>query len=69
MDLFEFIEDEFDEYFERIARPRRNRVINPRPNYFESLDDIDFRNRFRLTKQVIVYILSLIESDIKTTTN
>ncbi|CAG9793024.1 unnamed protein product [Diatraea saccharalis] len=42
MDLFEFLEDELDEYFEHITRPRRNRVIKPRPNYLESLDDQDF---------------------------
>ena len=69
MKLFEFLEDEFDEYLERFTRPRRSRVINPRPNYFESLDDQDFRNRFRLTKRAVVYILSLIESEIKTTTD
>ncbi|CAH2094789.1 unnamed protein product [Euphydryas editha] len=69
MDLFEVLEDELDVYFQRVTRPRRNRVIRPRPNYFDILDDVDFRARFRLTKRTVANILSLIESDIKTTSN
>lgn len=69
MDLFEILEDEFDELFGRLSRPRRQRVVRVRPDYFETLDDEEFRSRFRLTKTAVSYVVSLIEHDIKTTTN
>ncbi|CAH2101370.1 unnamed protein product [Euphydryas editha] len=58
-----------DPYITRVIRPRRNRVIRSRPNYFDILDDVDFRARFHLTKRTAANIWSLIESDIKTTSN
>nr|XP_023027420.1 putative nuclease HARBI1 [Leptinotarsa decemlineata] len=70
MDLFEFIEDEFDEYLlNPVMRPRRRPVIRNRPNYFTELDETDFRARFRLSKPSVTYVLSLIEGNITTVTN
>ncbi|XP_044764538.1 putative nuclease HARBI1 [Coccinella septempunctata] len=69
MDLFECLEDESDYYFASLSRPRKRREIRTRMEHFENYDDEEFRCRFRLTKASINYVLSLIEDDIRTTTN
>ena len=60
MDLFEMIEDEFDEYFNNISYSRRSRVVRVRPDYYELLDDVDFRSRFILSKPSVSYVLPCI---------
>ena len=69
MDLVEFIEDDFDEFINHITRPHRRRIIRRRPDHYTELDETDFRIRFRLTKQAVSYLLSLIIDDIKTQTD
>lgn len=68
MDIFELIEDEFDDFYDRLMSSRRVPVFRNRENYMESLDETDFRTRFRLTKEAVIYVYSLIESEISATT-
>ncbi|XP_047523577.1 putative nuclease HARBI1 [Pieris napi] len=68
MDVFETLEDEFDEYFDRITTPRRNPVFQNRTNYMETLDETDFRTRFRLTKGAVMFVYSMIEETISAPT-
>ena len=42
--------DEFDENYNNVVRPRRYRIVYPRPNSYHGLDDMDVRNLFQLTK-------------------
>lgn len=67
MEVFETLEDEFDEYIDRLMSPRRNPVFRERINYVQSLDDTDFRTRFRLTKEAVMFVYSLIERAISVT--
>ncbi|KAK7869788.1 hypothetical protein R5R35_008318 [Gryllus longicercus] len=66
-DIIEMIDDEFDEFFDRLERSHRRHVFRDWPEYFEILDDHDFRSRFRLTKPAMSKVLFLIEQKIKTT--
>ncbi|CAF4819352.1 unnamed protein product [Pieris macdunnoughi] len=68
MEVFETLEDEFDEYFDRITTPRRNPVFQNRTNYMETLDETDFRTRFRLTKEAVMFVYSMIEETISAPT-
>lgn len=68
MDVFETIEDEFDEYLDRITTPRRNPVFQKRINYMTTLDETDFRTRFRLTKEAVTFVYSMIEETISAPT-
>ncbi|VEN43318.1 unnamed protein product [Callosobruchus maculatus] len=47
-----------------IRRPRRSRWIREREENFEKYDDVDFAQRFRLSKAATVEILDLIIDDI-----
>lgn len=69
MDLFDFLDDEFDDFLGNISRLRKHREIRPRINHLVEYDDEQFRSRFRLSKLAFNYVLSLIEDDIKTTTS
>lgn len=42
--------------------PRR---VNIRPDYFHSLSDMEFFQRFRLRKETVLDILILIENDLE----
>lgn len=64
MEIFETLEDEFDEYFDSLTIPRRNPVYRERINYMETLDETDFRARFRLTKKAVMFVYSIIEKAI-----
>lgn len=48
---------------------RRPKVYQERKKYFESLDDLEFFERFRLTKQTVVNILQQIDHSIRLPTN
>ncbi|KAB0799103.1 hypothetical protein PPYR_06983 [Photinus pyralis] len=41
------------------------RIIYQRPNYIESMDDMNFFRRFRLTKQATISLLELIEDQLE----
>lgn len=45
------------------------RQINIRSNYFETMDDVTFRRRFRLTKQCAWQVLTRIENHLEYPTN
>lgn len=64
---FETLEDKFDEFLDRLMAPRSDPVLRDRINYMETLDDADFRTRFRLTKEAVTFVYSLIESAISVT--
>lgn len=64
MEVFETLEDEFDEDLDRLTAPRRIPVFQDRTNYMETLDNEDFRTRFRITKQAVMFVYSLIETTI-----
>ncbi|KAJ8710653.1 hypothetical protein PYW08_009168 [Mythimna loreyi] len=64
MEIFETLEDEFDEYFDSHTIPRRNPVYRERINYMELLDETDFRVRFRLTKKAVMFVYSIVEKAI-----
>ncbi|XP_049694849.2 putative nuclease HARBI1 [Helicoverpa armigera] len=68
MDIFETLEDEFDEYFDRLTIPRKTPVYRERINYMETLDETDFRARFRLTKKAVMFVYSIIEKAISVPT-
>lgn len=42
--------------------PRR---VNDRPNYFEDMDNLTFFKRFRLYKETVLHILTLIEHNLE----
>lgn len=48
---------------------RRPKVFKPRRNYFEELDDIEFKMRFRLEKQTVMILCNEIEHFLKFATN
>lgn len=48
---------------------RRPKVYKERRNYFDILDDVEFFNRFRLTKQTVENILQQINHSIRLPTN
>jgi len=59
--------DEYNGYDLRINR-RQPRLME-RINYFEILDDIDFKRRFRISKNSFIMLLERIENEIKHNTN
>ena len=48
---------------------RRLYTVKSRIYYFHLLDDVDFHMRFRLTKETVLFALSLIERRIETDTD
>lgn len=42
----------------RVLRPR---VYQPRPQFFETLSEFDFRNRFRLSKATVLNLSELVD--------
>lgn len=53
MDIFDVIEEEFDEFFDSVERPRRVKMIRNRANFMEELDDVDFRALTNLTSKSV----------------
>lgn len=48
---------------------RREKVYKPRINHFVEYDDIEFFERFRLTKPTFQHLLHAIEDNIRLPTN
>ncbi|RVE50827.1 hypothetical protein evm_004576 [Chilo suppressalis] len=69
MDIFDLIEDEFDDFFHRMTGPRREPIFRYRFNNMEKYDDTDFKMRFRLSKEAVIHVFSLIEQSITTSTS
>ncbi|CAG4934566.1 unnamed protein product [Colias eurytheme] len=69
MDIFDIIEDEFDEFFDRVTGPRRKPLFRNRSNNMEKYDDTDFKIRFRLSKVAVNYVFSLIHDKITAPTS
>jgi len=62
----EISEDEdFVELINLIANERIPRIFRQRPDYFLCFRDFEFVERFRLSKQAILYVPDLIQSEIK----
>jgi len=67
-DIFNFLFfDEFAGY--NLQKPRRPRQIKPRVNYIEVLDEVDFKNRFRLSKNNFIMLLEKVENKIRQNTD
>ena len=47
---------------------RKEKVYNPRTDFFEDLDDSEFRKRFRLSKTAFQYLLELLRDDLSSDT-
>ncbi|XP_026728386.1 putative nuclease HARBI1 [Trichoplusia ni] len=69
MDIFDIIEEEFDEFFDRVTGPRREPIFRNRSNNMEKYDDTDFKMRFRLSKVAVTYVFSLIQDTITAPTS
>ncbi|XP_060882080.1 putative nuclease HARBI1 [Metopolophium dirhodum] len=61
--------DEEHEVFEVLINLPRPRLYRDRFNPLEHYDDLDFKNRFRLTKNTFMILLNVIGKDIKHDTN
>lgn len=48
---------------------RRRKILKHRINYFEELDDIEFRMRFRLSKKAVLLVLQYIREELEFATN
>ena len=46
----------------------KEKVYNPRTDFFEDLDDSEFRKRFRLSKTAFQYLLELLRDDLSSDT-
>jgi len=58
-----------DENYEEQEQHRRRKKFKRRINYFEELDDIEFKMRFRLNKQSVLLILEEIREKLAFCTN
>ncbi|XP_049699813.2 putative nuclease HARBI1 [Helicoverpa armigera] len=70
MDIFDNIDDlaiEEETLINEYINPpeRKERIIRPRPDHFRIWDSKEFHRRFRLRKESVQYLLSLIENKIK----
>lgn len=48
---------------------RRPKKLKLRMNYFDNLDDIEFKMRFRLNKNSVLLVLNIIEEELTFPTN
>lgn len=73
MDVFDTIDDlaiEEDRLFlNYISHERKTRVVRERPDNFSTWNDNEFWKRYRLKKETVTHLLSLIEDKIKHKTN
>lgn len=60
----DFIDDVEVEEVEYVDRIRKEKIYKFRMNPLESLDDNDFKKKYRFSKETFQYILNLIEHDI-----
>lgn len=64
----EFSSDE-EAFREFLAWERRPYTVKPRVDHFTDLDDLSFSSRFRLPKEIVLHILTLIEVLIESPTD
>lgn len=64
--LYNFLSSSDDE---DIVIPNRKRIFKHRINYMEELDDIEFRMRFRLSKESVLLVLEHITEELEFLTN
>ncbi|KAK4882702.1 hypothetical protein RN001_006021 [Aquatica leii] len=70
LEIDELTEDEdFLELLNLNLYPRIPRVIRERPNHFVKWKDDEFKNKFRLSKPVVRYLIDKISDNIKSLTN
>ncbi|KAB0805355.1 hypothetical protein PPYR_02325 [Photinus pyralis] len=62
-------DEDFVELINLIAHPRRPKVYRNRANHFEIWDDDEFRARFRLSKEVVQFIVNEVRDEITSLTN
>lgn len=65
MEDFEIIFDDEDDFYDEI----RDYNVRRRNEHFESWNDNEFFDRFRLSKTTVEGILNLIQNDVKNRTN
>ncbi|GLV46575.1 uncharacterized protein CBL_20880, partial [Carabus blaptoides fortunei] len=70
-DINEVLTDSEDEinFVYNIHEPRRAKILRERKNHFEEWDEIDFLNRFRLSKDTVRRVLEQIKNAISNPTN
>lgn len=61
LELFDLLDND-DEDELRFGLPRH---VFARSNCFSLLDDVNFQRRFRLIKEVVVFVFGLIENDLE----
>lgn len=67
LDILTFLGDDEDKLnFLNFGIPRQ---IYDRTNYFNTLDEVSFQRRFRLSKEAVLFLLNLIEKDLEYPTN
>lgn len=64
MAYYDILSSSDDEDILRVV-DRRPKRLKPRIEYFDDLDDIDFKMRFRLSKQSVLLVLNYIEADLE----
>jgi hypothetical protein len=65
MDLFELIDDDDEEIVDFLNHQRRMyTIIRVRVDHMTLWDDQDFRIRFRISKDVVIQVLELINDQI-----
>ena len=68
INLFDLREDAAFLEFVELVTPRAQRVFRERPNHFDQWNDEEFKARFRLSKNVVQYIINEIEDQISSET-
>lgn len=61
-------EEEFVDMMLHIAFPRRPKIFRKRVDYFTELRDNEFFDRFRLSKDAVLYVVNKIRSKIQSPT-
>lgn len=62
-------DEDFLEYADLVLRPRIPRVFRARTLHFDKWSEIEFKERFRLSKNTVKYVVDLIEENIVSVTN
>jgi len=61
-------EEEFIDVALHVTFPRRPQIYRPRPNYFTELRDYEFIERFRLSKEAVIFLVNRIQHQISSLT-
>lgn len=62
-------DDDFEELVVHLAFPVNTRIIRKRSDHFHRWSAQEFFDRFRLSKEVVKFVLDLIEEQIRSPTN